>query len=130
MLGSYLGWLDIEVPLVFVIGIFIVAVICFYAERKRRTVDNSGRPDLDAFGVCRRQWAGSCSDAFILDAISICCGSGCTGKIFPSGTCGWFACSSDKTDMCIRKCRSICCYVDGVLQMYVITAIFRAVNNV
>ena len=69
---------------------------------------------MDAFGVCRRQWAGSCSDAFIVDALSICCGSRCTGKIFPSGTCGWFACSSDKTDMCIKKSRSICCNVDGV----------------
>ena len=112
MLGSYLGWLDIEVPLVFVIGFLLLLLyVSIRKENEEQLITVGDRiwMLLVFVGV-----TGSCSDAFILDAISICCGSRCTGKIFPSGTCGWFACSSDKTDMCIKKCRSICCYVDGV----------------
>ena len=97
MLGSYLGWLDIEVPLVFVIGFLLLLLYVSMRKENEEQLITVGRPDLDAFGVCRTI-SGLAVAAMLLylDAISICCGSGCTGKIFPSGTCGWFACSSDK----------------------------------
>ena len=130
MLGSYLGWLDIEVPLVFVIGFLLL--LLYVSMRKENeeqliTVGDRIWMLLVFVGVI-----GLAVAAMLLywTPYQFVVVAGVQGRYFlPALVVGLLAVRTKRT--CVsRNADQYAAMWTVFLQMYVITAIFRAVNNV
>lgn len=130
MLGSYLGWLDIEVPLVFVIGFLLL--LLYVSMRKENeeqliTVGDRIWMLLVFVGV-----SGLAVAAMLLywTPYQFVVVAGVQGRYFlPALVVGLLAVRTKRT--CVSgNADQYAAMWTVFLQMYVITAIFRAVNNV
>lgn len=130
MLGSYLGWLDIEVPLVFVIGFLLL--LLYVSMRKENeeqliTVGDRIWMLLVFVGVI-----GLAVAAMLLywTPYQFVVVAGVQGRYFlPALVVGLLAVRTKRT--CVSgNADQYAAMWTVFLQMYVITAIFRAVNNV
>ena len=130
MLGNYLGWLDIEVPLVFVIGFLLLLLyVSIRKENEEQLITVGDRiwMLLVFVGV-----SGLAVAAMLLywTPYQFVVVAGVQGRYFlPALVVGLLAVRTKRT--CVsRKADQYAAMWTVFLQMYVITAIFRAVNNV